>query len=205
MLDDAKLMQLTCRNPAIMNHQKMAKSAVTVPLIKKEEHFHILFEKRSMALKHQPGEICFPGGGIEEHDKGPKEAAIRETCEELGLQSTDIRIIGPLDIVVSPFNMIVYPYAAIISDTARININFEVEEIIPIPLDFFLQNKPLIHNLQISLQTTEDYPFHLIPHGHNYPFKKIKYPQIFYQYEDTVVWGLTAMILTHFLQLLKTL
>lgn len=204
LLDNNKLAKLVAREAVIMNQNKMAKSAVILPLVKKNNDYQVLFERRSLDLRHQPGEICFPGGGIEERDKGPMEAAIRETCEELGLDKSDIRMICPLDIVVSPFNAIIYPYAAFILDEDRININSEVEEIIPIPLDYLLHKPPQVHQLLVSLQTTEDFPFHLIPQGHNYPFRKINYPQIFYQYEDTVVWGLTAQILTHFLHLLRT-
>jgi 8-oxo-dGTP pyrophosphatase MutT (NUDIX family) len=46
---------------------------------------------------------------IEAGDQNPLEAAIRETCEELGLENKDIEVICPLDIVVSPFNAIIYP------------------------------------------------------------------------------------------------
>lgn len=198
-----KLNQLRLRKAAIMNHHKMAKSAVILPLIEKEGQLYILFEKRSITLKHQPGEICFPGGGIELDDEGPMEAAIRETCEELGLQPADINVICPLDIVVSPFRAIIYPYLAKIDKLEKIAFTDEVDEIILIPFDYLKQKPPLIKNLQISLQAPEDYPFHLIPQGANYPFRISKYPQIFYQYNDTVVWGLTAMILSHFLELIN--
>lgn len=203
ILYNEKLNQLRLRKAAIMNHDKMAKSAVVLPLIENEGQLYILFEKRSMMLRHQPGEICFPGGGIELDDKGPMKAAIRETCEELGLQPTDINVICPLDIVVSPFTAIIYPYLAIIGSPEKIVLTDEVEKIILIPLDYLKQNPPLINNLHISLQASDDFPFHLIPQGPNYPFKHSKYPQIFYQYNDTVVWGLTALILTHFLELLN--
>ena len=36
--------------------------SVMVPLIRKEDGIHVLFEQRASRLKRQPGEICFPGG-----------------------------------------------------------------------------------------------------------------------------------------------
>ena len=39
--------------------------SVLIPLIKRDNEVHILFEKRALSLKNQPGEISFPGGGIE--------------------------------------------------------------------------------------------------------------------------------------------
>jgi len=202
LFNKEKLMQLNSREAAIMNHQNMVKSAVILPLTEIDDELFVLFEKRSMSLNHQPGEICFPGGGIEPDDQGPLAAAIRETSEELGLKSSDIQVICPLDIVVSPFKAIIYPFAALIDSPENINLNNEVEELIPIPLQYLLNHPPQIHKLLVSLQTADDFPFSLIPQGRNYPFKKINYPQLFYKYENTVVWGLTALILTNFLQLL---
>ena len=40
--------------------------AVLVPLIEKDGEFRILFEVRSPKLKSQPGEVCFPGGAVED-------------------------------------------------------------------------------------------------------------------------------------------
>lgn len=198
-----KLDVLRRRKAAILSHDKMAKSAVLLPLLTQENQPYILFEKRSLLLKRQPGEICFPGGGIEFEDDNPMEAAVRETIEELGIEKEDLDIVCPLDIVVSPFSAIIYPYLAVINNPGKIAFNNEVEEIILIPLDYLINARPLVNNLNISLQAPEDYPFHLIPNGMNYPFRTASYPQLFYQYNETVVWGLTALILCHFLELIK--
>jgi 8-oxo-dGTP pyrophosphatase MutT (NUDIX family) len=200
-----KLNLLRSRKAAILSYKKMSKSAVLLPLIEKENELYILFEKRAQSLKRQPGEICFPGGGIESDDRNPMEAAIRETSEELGIDEEDIDVICPLDIVVSPFNAIIYPYLAVINKPEKIaHNNFEVEDIILIPMSFLNNHPPQVEYLKISLEPSEDYPFHLIPHGINYPFRASRYPQFFYKYEETVVWGLTALILTHFLELFNS-
>lgn len=39
-------------------------SAVLIPLIQKDDGYHILFEVRSKKLRRQPGEVCFPGGRV---------------------------------------------------------------------------------------------------------------------------------------------
>ena len=41
-------------------------SSVLIPLIEKNGCWELLFEKRALTLKSQPGEICFPGGAIED-------------------------------------------------------------------------------------------------------------------------------------------
>jgi len=68
--------------PKIIGAEK-GEYAVLIPLMEKEDGF--LLEKRG-ALVPQPGEISFPGGRMEEFDQGAAETAVRETCEELGVE-----------------------------------------------------------------------------------------------------------------------
>ena len=53
------------------------RSAVLVPLLYRGGEPELLFEQRSFLLEHQPGEVCFPGGRVEENET-PEEAAVRE-------------------------------------------------------------------------------------------------------------------------------
>ena len=192
------------RIPNILEHERASKSAVLLPLVEFQGNTCILFEKRSLNLKHQPGEICFPGGGIEESDQGKAIAAIRETCEELGLATEDIDLIAPLDILVTPFNTIIYPYAGYIKDYSKIKFNQdEVEEVFCVPLSFLVKNRPIFKKMSLKMDAPEDYPFELIPHGKDYPFRQATYPQHFYIWKEYVIWGMTARILNHFLNLLN--
>jgi len=192
------------RIPNILEHERASKSAVLLPLVEFDGNTCILFEKRSLSLKHQPGEICFPGGGIEESDQGKAVAAIRETCEELGLATEDIDLIAPLDILVTPFNTIIYPYAGYIKDYSKIKPNRdEVEEVFCVPLSFLLKNRPIFKKMSLRMDAPEDYPFELIPHGKDYPFRQATYPQHFFIWKEYVIWGMTARILNHFLNLLN--
>jgi hypothetical protein len=84
------------------------------------------------------------------------------------------------------------------------NINqAEVEKVLLIPLKFFLENQPEVHYIETSARPPEDFPFHLIPYGRNYPFRRGRIPQYFYNWEGEIIWGLTASILHHFIELLK--
>lgn len=66
--------------------------AVFIPIIEVDGKDHILFEVRSKIVS-QPGEVSFPGGKVEEGEDF-KDAAIRETMEELRLDSSDITYLG---------------------------------------------------------------------------------------------------------------
>ena len=192
------------RKPNILEHERASKSAVLIPLIQFQDETCVLFEKRSSLLKQQPGEICFPGGRIETSDGEPAIAAVRETCEELGLVTEDVELIAPLDTMVTPFNLIIYSFVGYIQDFNKIKPNYdEVEEVFYVPVNFLLNNEPILKKLFLRMDMPEDFPFELIPHGKNYPFRQATYPQHFYIWQDRVIWGMTARILNHFLHLLN--
>lgn len=201
---EEKILSLKGRLPLILDHEKCFKSAVLLPLVNQGSELCVLFEKRSHKLERQPGEICFPGGKIEAVDGDAGTAAVRETCEELGLSSEHIELIAPLNIMVSPFNAIIYPFAAYINNYDSIKANpDEVEQVFYVPLTYFLEHKPLEKIISLNLSVPDDFPFELIPHGENYPFRQGIFPQYFYIWQDKVIWGLTARILYHFVNLLN--
>lgn len=201
---DTCIEALRGRTPNILEHESAVKSAVLLPLVEYQGEICVLFEKRSLSLKQQPGEICFPGGAIETDDNGKAAAAIRETCEELGLTTEDIDLIAALDILITPFNMIIYSFVGYIKDFNKIKPNpDEVEEIFCVPLHYLSAKEPIFKKMSLKMDAPEDYPYELIPHGKNYPFRQATYPQHFFIWHEHVIWGMTARILCHFLQLLK--
>src|SRR5690625_6241933 len=81
-----------------------------------------------MNLRNQPGDICFPGGKIDQSDRTAKHTAIRETSEELGIPATHIYDIIPLDYIVSHFGRIIYPYMGRVINYGQMSPNpYEVE------------------------------------------------------------------------------
>ena len=88
--------------------------SVLLPLIQENEEWNVIFELRSMNLNTQPGEISFPGGKLEKVESF-KEAAIRETMEELRIDRDSIKVLGELDYLVSPSNISIHCFLGIIS------------------------------------------------------------------------------------------
>lgn len=70
----------------------MSEYAILIPHVKTEYGEALLFELRSEKVR-QPGEVCFPGGRMEAGETAV-QAAVRETCEELGVSEEDIEIIA---------------------------------------------------------------------------------------------------------------
>ena len=197
-------LKLKSHTPSILGSDKFSKYAVMVPLIQKEDGIHVLFEVRSLQLRRQPGEICFPGGRIDPEDVDEKSAAIRETTEELGISSDTLSEVFPLDFMISPFGMMIYPFAALIESPEKIQPNpAEVGEIFTVPLTYFMENDPDIYHIHFKVEPEENFPFDLIVGGENYNWRTRALDEIFYRYEEKAIWGLTAKILSHFIEIIK--
>jgi len=179
--------------------------AVLLPLILHQGELHILYEVRGKHLDTQPGEISFPGGSVEENE-GYREAAIRETSEELNIEQEKITIIGELDYIVSPYNFTIYPYVGLINGINSEDIGFnkeEVDHIFTVPLDFLINSEPILHHAKLDTLLDEDFPYHMIQNGKNYNWRKGKYPIYFYEYEKYIIWGMTARFTKNFVDILK--
>ena len=65
--------------------------------------------QRSPALRHHPGQIALPGGGLEKGET-EVEAAVRETEEEIGLPARYVDVLAELDPVLVPISgFVVHP------------------------------------------------------------------------------------------------
>ena len=184
--------------PYINGWERMKRSSIIIPLVEVNNEICILFEVRAKKLSSQPGDICFPGGKIDENET-PKEAALREIYEELGIKNIDI--INELDIVVRYDGIIIHPYLGLIEDMKEININeSEVDHVFYVPLNYLLNHNPLEVTSKINVQRPEEFPYDLIVNKKNYKFRDANYRSLFYNYENYNIWGITAEMLRNFLE-----
>lgn len=182
--------------------REFRKSAVIIPLIEKEGKLHILFEMRSLDLRSQPGDICFPGGMVDEGEDY-KDAAARELKEELGVEDNDFNIIGEMDYFISPYGNIMYPFVAELYKEPEMYNRDEVDHVFCVPLEFFLHEEPQVYSMKIGPQFDENFPFHMIRGGKEYKFSTAKLNQYFYKYKEYVIWGFTALIIKSFIDIIK--
>lgn len=193
---------LNTRIPKRIEQEKEKVSTVLIPLIKKDDKYHILFEIRSNNLSHQPGEICFPGGKRESLETS-LQTAVRETCEELLVSESDIQVYGSLDYFLSPTGMRIDVYLGELRNyNGQYSID-EVSDIFMVPLEFFQNTLPKRYYNNVQMQPEHDFPFDKIPEGRNYPWAKGKYEVLFYEYENHIIWGITAKILFHNIKLIQ--
>ncbi|WP_353894071.1 CoA pyrophosphatase [Proteinivorax hydrogeniformans] len=178
--------------------------SIVVPIFVWEGKMSFLFQVRSMNLSRQPGQICFPGGALELKET-IKEGAIRETCEELGLDKKDVKVVGQLDFLASPYNTVLYPFLALIyKNPQTLNINKdEVSSVFTIELNEALRLTPQLSVMDVKPLPKNDFPYELVDKNKNYNWSHGDYPIYFYQYQDKVIWGFTARIFKDVLDKIK--
>ncbi len=132
-------------------------------------------------------QISLPGGK-HEGDETLEQTALRETFEEIGVDSSMVELVSPLSRVwVSPSKFLVTPFIGISTEKPKfIKDNFEVSEIIEVKLSEFLNDDC------ISVSTVNS----------SY-VKDLQVPSFILN--KKVVWGATAMILSEFRDIVTSL
>lgn len=163
--------------------KKAAVLALFYPNIKNETCF--LLTLRANYKGVHAAQISFPGGKFESSDKNLKNTAIRETFEEIGINSNDIQIKKQMtDTFIPPSNFLVSPFLGILNYTPKFTYNHEVEKVIEVRLSDLLNDKSItIKNLSTSYMKNIDVPC--------------------YKLNNYTVWGATAMMLSEIKDLLK--
>jgi 8-oxo-dGTP pyrophosphatase MutT (NUDIX family) len=132
------------------------------------------------------GQVGFPGGRLEKQDHSLEYAAVRETFEEIGVPTEQVKILRALtEMYIPPSNFTVYPFLGFVRSTPEFKIQEdEVEEIIEVSLSHFL-NEPN----KIITSVTTSYKIH------------VEVPA--FQLNGHIVWGATAMMLSELKDLLN--
>lgn len=135
------------------------RAAVLIVLYEHGGDPHLLLTKRSDQVPSHPGQISLPGGVVEGGDASERDAALRETEEEVGIARGGLRVIGDLDDVhtmVSGF--IIHPFVAVLDAPMRaVPSDAEVARIIHAPVadlvaaDALLPPRPSVAELRYPL------------------------------------------------------
>ena len=179
--------------------------AVMVPLVKKDDELFVLFEVRADALKRQPREVCFPGGRREEGES-MMDCAIRETGEELRIRQDQIRCIGQLDYLHTYSNFTLYPFLGVMGYETYLDLDVspdEVKDVFLVPLKFFMETKPVTYQFDVLPQVSDDFPYEMINAEGGYNWRKGRSTVLIYRYECFAIWGMTAMIVYHLINVMR--
>ena len=157
-----------------------AKEAAVLCLIyPRNKRSYVVFILRNAYPGVHSRQIGFPGGRREEYDESFISTAIRETEEEIGVNGNDIKAITHLSrLFIPPSNFIVYPFLGLMEDEPVFKPEpSEVDDIIEVELDHILDEN-CISTKKLSTSYAKNINVNC------------------FQYQDKVIWGATAMILS---------
>lgn len=155
--------------------RQIKQAAVLIPIIRKEQP-SILLTRRSRTLRHHPGQVAFPGGAVDISDVSLSATALREACEEIGLEPKNVDVLGQLPSQDSISGYRVTPIIGLLPDGLHFRQNRdEVDALFEVPLTHILriQNYRTIN----VFRRGQGHDIYVIP------------------YEGHLIWGLTAAIL----------
>ena len=184
--------------PTLLNHR--GRSAVLVPLVESDGELCLLYEVRSATVS-QPGEVCFPGGRMEQGET-PTECALRETYEELGIAAQDIDILGELDFLYIRGDRLLYPILGKINSGALAQMTpdpNEVSETFLVPLSWLRDNPPTFYRHRQEADMPE-FPYEAVGISSDYPWSRHFAEIPIYHGLPHHLWGMTARITYYLLQ-----
>lgn len=180
---------LACQEPVLLDVTNRTQAAVALILSEGPSGPKVLFIERA---KHKgdpwSGNLGFPGGKVEVHDRDPRSAAERETREELGLDLRVARYLGRLsDVAGATMPVRVSCFVYCLDEAEPLQLNGEVRDAFWVPLVELMN--PLRHGeapVRFRGEAMTRPSIHLPQQG------------------KPVLWGLTYRLVMQFLQLLPT-
>ena len=159
----------------LAHEQPIRPAAVLIPIVDHPEPT-VLLTQRSPNLADHAGQISFPGGKIDAIDASPRDAALREAEEEVGLDRSFVDPLGYLGVYGTSFGFRILPTVARVSPGFSLRINrSEVDDAFEVPLAFLMD--PKNHQLHAREFRGVERTYYAMPFAERY------------------IWGATAGIL----------
>jgi 8-oxo-dGTP pyrophosphatase MutT (NUDIX family) len=159
----------------------LMRAGVLILLFRKNNELCVLLTKRSDEVEHHKGQISFPGGAMDAGDADIVATALREAEEEIGLSAPSVEVLGLFDDGWTPSGFRITPVLGFTQMRPNVRRSLqEVEEIVEVPLSFFLNPR----NERVQQFTRDGKQLDVY----------------FYTYGTNEIWGATAAILRAFLR-----
>ncbi len=96
-------------------------AAVLVPIMLASDGARVVYTLRTGELRDHAGQVSFPGGSPEPHDRSLLATALREAEEEIDLRPDTVEIIGELEeMYIPPSRFLVKPFVGLLSEQAEL-------------------------------------------------------------------------------------
>jgi 8-oxo-dGTP pyrophosphatase MutT (NUDIX family) len=113
-------------------------AAVLVPVIDRAEPT-VLLTQRAQHLPDHAGQVSFPGGKIDKSDASPRDSALREADEEIGLERRYVEPVGYLDLYMTTLGYRIVPVIARVKPGFDLTLNpGEVDHVFEVPLAYVM-------------------------------------------------------------------
>lgn len=200
MTDDI-LKRIQTHIPRRIDGEQEYHAAVLIPLIETPDGPELLFEVRAAGID-QAGDISFPGGGMEEGET-VEQTAVREACEELLVEPSQITLLGQSDYFATGKGRTIHACVGVLAGYHGTFSTDEVAEVFTVPLIFFLETEPERHIAYLNEVPADDFPFDRIVGGRNYGWINGQRDILFYDYQGHTIWGITAKLVHAFAEIIK--
>ncbi len=161
----------------------MPLAAVMVLLYEHQSRVHVVFQKRTERVDTHKGQVSFPGGMADPGDPGLVHTALRETHEEIGVVPADVEVLGQLDDILTLTRFRVTPFVGWLQRY---------------PYEWRFSHDEVAYLLEVGLDHLR-HPETLVPDRRVINGREIILPS--YRFQDDLIWGATARMLTNFLDL----
>ena len=159
-------------------------AAVLVPLYAKAGEVFLVLQVRTYNVDQHKGQISFPGGMRDPQDRDAVDTALRESCEEIGLRPQDVQVVGLLDDSLTITGFRITPVVGRIPADYAFRTNpDEVHKLLQVPWSLFVSESNLLHGRLRHDDVTFEVDY--------------------YPYEGYQIWGATARIIRHLVDLTK--
>lgn len=158
-------------------------AAVVVPIMVRQSGYAVLLTQRSATVTYHSNQICLPGGRFDtQQDTNLVQTALREFEEETGLPAHRVEVLGHLSAQISSTNFHIHPLYGLIHPPYAFHMNEdEVTKFIEVPLDFLIEQDNFTH-AKYHTKLKAKSPVH----------------RYCVEYENSLIWGVTATILREF-------
>ena len=162
---------------------ELRNAAVLVPLIDHPGGMNVLLTRRTADLPHHAGQVAFPGGRLDDTDRDPVHAALREAEEEIGLPPDAVDIVGRLDDYITGTGYVVAPIVGFVEPgNAYVPDPSEVDDVFEVPLTYFMD--PANHKRETRQWKGIERTFYAMP------------------WNGRHIWGATAAMLVNLYEVL---